>query len=340
MSARELALAGAAALGVAAGFAAGRSARRRATSRTVLVTGGSRGLGLRLACEYLARDARVAICARDATELERAKALLDGDRRPVLAVPCDVGEPEQVAELVAMVEQHFGWLDTIVNNAGVIQVGPAQHMTPADYALAWRAHLLGPLHVTAAVLPGMRERGAGRIVNVSSIAGLVPVPHMLPYTASKFALVGWSDGLRAELAGAGISVTTVCPALVRTGSPRHAEFKGRHREEYAWFSIGDSLPLLSVDAGRAARRIVRAAERGRARLVLPAAARLPVALYGLWPELLVRALGAVDRLLPAPGGVGAETRKGSESASAWSPSWLTALNERAAAENNELARPA
>jgi NAD(P)-dependent dehydrogenase (short-subunit alcohol dehydrogenase family) len=163
---------------------------------------------------------------------------------------------------------------------------------------------------------------------------------MLPYTASKFALAGWSDGLRAELVGSGISVTTVCPAPIRTGSPRHAEFKGRHREEYAWFSIGDSLPLLSMDAGRAARRIVRAAERGRTRLVLPAAARLPVALYGLCPELLVRALGAVDRLLPAAGGVGAETRKGSESASPWSPSWLTALSERAAAENNELARPA
>jgi NAD(P)-dependent dehydrogenase (short-subunit alcohol dehydrogenase family) len=306
----------------------------------VLITGGSRGLGLRLAAEYLARDARVAICARDAKELERAKAMLDGDRRPILAVPCDVGVPEQVAELVAMVEQHFGWLDTLVNNAGVIQVGPAQHMTPADYLLAWRAHLLGPLQVTGAVLPGMRERGAGRIVNVVSIAGLVPVPHMLPYTSSKFALAGWSDGLRAELAGSGISVTTVFPALVRTGSPRHAEFKGRHRSEYAWFSIGDSLPLLAMDAGRAARRIVRAAERGRARLVLPAAARLPVALYGLWPELVTGLLGAVDRLLPAAGGVGATTRKGSESTSSWSPSWLTTPGERAAAENNEVPRPA
>jgi NAD(P)-dependent dehydrogenase (short-subunit alcohol dehydrogenase family) len=339
MTRHELALVGAAALGAAAGFAAGRSASRQPPSRTVLVTGGSRGLGLRIASEYLRRDARVAICARDAKELERAKAMLDGDRRPILAVPCDVGDPAQVAELVAMVQQHFGWLDTLVNNAGVIQVGPSEHMLPTDYDAAWRAHLLGPLQVTQAVLPGMRERGAGRIVNIASIAGLVPVPHMLPYTASKFALAGWSDGLRAELAGSGIKVTTVCPALIRTGSPRHAQFKGQHRAEYAWFSIGDSLPLLSMDAARAARRIVRAAERGRARLVLPAAARLPVALYGVWPELALAVLGVVDRQLPAPGGIGAETRPGSESASAWSPSWLTARGERAALENNELARP-
>jgi NAD(P)-dependent dehydrogenase (short-subunit alcohol dehydrogenase family) len=337
MTGRELALIGAVGVAAAAALAAGRSARRtQPPSRTVLVTGGSRGLGLRIAAEYLARDARVAICARDAKELERAKALLDGDTRPILAVPCDIADPAQVGELVAMVQQHFGWLDTLVNNAGVIQVGPMEHMTPEDYTAAWRTHLLGPLQVTSAVLPGMRERGAGRIVNVCSLAGLVPVPHMLPYTASKFALAGWSDGLRAELASSGIRVTTVYPALVRTGSPRHAVFKGRHREEYAWFNIGDSLPLLSMDAGRAARRIVRAAERGRARLVLPAAARIPVALYGLWPELVLGALGGADRLLPAPGGVGSEPRKGSESLSEWSPSWITALGERAAAENNEV----
>jgi hypothetical protein len=91
-----------------------------------------------------------------------------------------------------------------------------------------------------------------------------------------------------------------------------------------------------MDAGHAARRILRAAERGRARLVLPAAARLPVALYALWPELVLGILGQVGRLLPAEGGVGAEPRKGSESASPWSPSWITSLGDRAAAENNEL----
>jgi NAD(P)-dependent dehydrogenase (short-subunit alcohol dehydrogenase family) len=334
---REVAWLAAAACAAAVGFSRGRS-RRRAPSRVVLVTGGSRGLGLRLAHEYLVRGTRVAICARDSAELERAVVLLGGGAR-LLAVPCDVVEESEVGGLVAAVQERFGGIDTVVNNAGVIQVGPAEHMGPADYAAAWRTHLLGPLLVARAVLPGMRERGCGRIVNIASIAGLLPVPHMLPYTSSKFALAGWSDALRAELAGSGISVTTVCPALLRTGSPRHARFKGRHREEYAWFSIGDSLPLLSMDAGRAAHRIVEAAERGRARVVLPAAARLPVALHGIWPELVLRAFALADRLLPDPGGVGSASRTGSESTSSWSPSWLTQLGERAAAENNQLPAP-
>jgi NAD(P)-dependent dehydrogenase (short-subunit alcohol dehydrogenase family) len=178
-------------------------------------------------------------------------------------VPCDVGDPAQVAELVAMVEQHFGWLDTLVNNAGVIQVGPAEHMTPEDYEAAFRAHLLGPLHVTDAVLPGMRDRGAGRVVNVCSIAGLVPVPHMLPYTASKFALAGWSDGLRAELAGSGISVTTVCPAPIRMGSPRHAEFKDATGRSTPGSASGLAA-LLSMDAGGGAGSSARRSAAGHA----------------------------------------------------------------------------
>jgi NAD(P)-dependent dehydrogenase (short-subunit alcohol dehydrogenase family) len=332
----------AAGVGLVAACALGATAigiarrRRLPPTRSVLITGGSRGLGLALAEEYLRRGASVAICARDAAELERARALLDGRGRPVLAVPCDVTDAAQVGEMISMVQQHHGAIDTLVNNAGIIQVGPREHQTSADYDRAFRAHFWGPYLLTDRVLPGMRERGAGRIVNVASLAGLVPVPHMLPYTASKFALVGWSEGLRIELAKDGIRVTTVCPSLLRTGSPRHAEFKGRHREEFAWFSIVDSLPLLSMGAGRAARRIVRASERGAVRVVLPFGARVPVALHALFPRAAHAALAGIDRLLPAPGGIGAETRTGAESTSDWSPSRLTTLTERAARRWNEV----
>jgi NAD(P)-dependent dehydrogenase (short-subunit alcohol dehydrogenase family) len=327
-----------------AGFAVGlglglasRGVRLRPASGTVLITGGSRGLGLLLAREYLRRGARVAICARDAAELERAKDALDGSGQPILAVPCDVTERTQVAELVAMVRQHFGSIDTLVNNAGVIQVGPAEHMSAADYERAMRVHFWAPFWTAEAVLPEMRERCQGRIVNISSIAGMVPVPHMLPYTASKFALVGWSEGLRAELAKHGIAVTTVCPALIRTGSPRNAEFKGRHRAEYTWFSIADSLPLLSMDAERAARRIVRGAEQGRARILVPLMVHVPVIAHAVVPGLAHGVLSLMDRLLPRAGGVGAASREGRDSGTRWSPSWLTVLNERAARRNNEVA---
>jgi NAD(P)-dependent dehydrogenase (short-subunit alcohol dehydrogenase family) len=314
-------------------------ARRPPPTRSALVTGGSRGLGLCIAREYLARGAAVAICARDPGELARGAALLRAGGGEVVALPCDVGDAAQAAALVHEVEERFGGLDTLVNNAGTIQVGPMEHMTRDDYEAALRVHLFGPLHLTEAALPGMRARRRGRIVNVSSIAGLVPVPHMLPYTASKFALAGWSQGLAVELAGSGVRVTTICPSLIRTGSPRNAEYKGRHRAEYAWFSISDSLPLLTMDAQRAAGRIVRAAERGRARLVLPVSFRVPVALTALAPELVTWALGVAARLLPEPGDAGDEARKGRDSTSAWSPSWLTHLDERAAREHNQEPLP-
>src|SRR5205085_11782954 len=131
-----------------------------------------------------------------------------------------------------------------------------------------KVHFWAPLHTTLAALPEMRQRRDGRIVNISSIGGKVSVPHLLPYSASKFALTGWSEGLRSELLKDGIYVTTVCPGLMRTGSPRNALFKGKNEAEYAWFSISDALPIVSMSAKRAAQQIVDAAARGAAEVVL------------------------------------------------------------------------
>jgi short-subunit dehydrogenase len=123
----------------------------------------------------------------------------------------------------------------------------------------------------------MRRRGFGRIVNIASIGGEAAVPHLVPYCVGKFALVGLSDGLRAELAQEGILVTTVSPGLMRTGSHLKALFKGRHRQEYGWFASAASAPVLSVSAEHAARIIVRACERGAAKVVIGLPARALVA---------------------------------------------------------------
>jgi short-subunit dehydrogenase len=162
------------------------------------------------------------------------------------------------------------------------------------------------------------------------------VPHLVPYCASKFALVGLSEGLAAELASERIAVTTVCPGLMRTGSPRNADFKGKHRAEYAWFSISDSLPGLAISSQRAARQIVEACRRGDAEVILSLPAAAAARLHGVFPGLAARSLGLANRLLPGPGGVGTESRKGYESFSAWSPSPLTTLTEEAAVRNNEV----
>jgi len=304
--------------------------------KTVLITGGSRGLGLVMAREFAREGSRIALCARDEQELDQARLDLEKLGAEVMVVPCDVTSKTDVNEMISTVNSRFGAVDVLVNNAGVIQVGPIEVMTHEDFELAMQAHFWGPLNTIMATLPAMLERRSGRIVNISSIGGKVSVPHLVPYSASKFALVGLSKGLRAELMKDGIKVTTVCPGLMRTGSPRNADFKGQHQFEYAWFSISDALPLLTVSAEYAARQIVRACQRGDAELVISIPAKIAVLFDSLFPEAMSQMLALTNRLLPDAGGVGTERRKGRESTSSWSPSWLTTLNEEAALRNNEV----
>jgi NAD(P)-dependent dehydrogenase (short-subunit alcohol dehydrogenase family) len=303
--------------------------------RTILITGGSRGLGLVLARELAREGARLSICARDPRELETARADLAGRGAEVLAFPCDVTDRAQVREWVRVSEERFGGVDVLINNAGVIQVGPMEVMTLADYEEAMRIHFWAPLYTTLAVLPAMRRKRRGRIVNVSSIGGKIGVPHLVPYSASKFALVGLSEGLRAELSKDGIVVTTVCPGLMRTGSPPNALFKGQHRAEYAWFSISDSLPVSTIQAERAARQIIAGCRRGDAEVILSIQAVVAIKFHQLFPELSADLRGLVNRLLPAAGGIGTRRAKGKDSQSELSPSWLTALSDEAAKRNNE-----
>lgn len=209
-------------------------------------------------------------------------------------------------------------------------------MTIDDYQDSINTHFWGPYFATTAILPSLRRRRSGRIVNVSSIGGKISVPHLLPYSVGKFALTGFSEGLRSELLKDNIYVTTVCPGLMRTGSPRNAFFKGKNEAEYAWFSISDSLPLIAMSAKRAARQIVNACERGDAEVILSLPAQAAVRFHGLFPGLTSDLLGLVNVLLPATGGIGTEARSGKESFSTVSPSWVTTLTERAAQENNEI----
>jgi NAD(P)-dependent dehydrogenase (short-subunit alcohol dehydrogenase family) len=326
---------------VAGGVWAIRSLLRRGSAyefqnKVVLITGGSRGLGLVLAREFAREGARLVICARDEDELERARLDLEGRGAEVMTHRCDVTNREDVLRMMAAIETRFGDVDVLVNDAGVIQVGPIEVMTRADFENAMNVHFWAPLNTMMAVLPRMRARKSGRIVNISSIGGKLSVPHLVPYCASKFALVGLSRGMRTELLKDNVMVTTVCPGLMRTGSPRNASFKGKNRYEYAWFSIGDAMPLISVSAERAAREIVDACRSGRAELVISLPAKIAVLFDNLFPELTSDLFALANRLLPAPGGIGDLEAKGKESSSVWSPSWLTTLNESAAMRNNEV----
>lgn len=304
--------------------------------KVVLVTGGSRGLGLELSRELAAAGARLAICARDPGELRRARQELEASGARVLALECDVTDRGAVDTTIATVEAHFGSVEVLINNAGVIEVGPLETMTLADFEEAMRTHFWGPLYTTLAVLPGMRERRGGRIVNISSIGGKIGVPHLVPYCASKFALAGLSEAMRAELVKDNVFVTAVYPGLMRTGSPRNAFFKGQHRAEYAWFAIADALPVTAMHSRSAARQILAAARRGDSEVILSIQAIAAVRIKQLFPELTADVLAAIDRFLPGPGGIGARRALGKDSESGLAPSPLTALGDRAAVRNNEI----
>jgi short-subunit dehydrogenase len=304
--------------------------------RVVVITGGSRGLGLVLARQLRKEGARLALLARNREELIRAKDQLGGDGA-VLTIPCDVAERTLVRQAIEIVVHHFGRIDMLINNAGVIQVGPIEHMTYGDYHHAMNVHFWGALHCTEAVLPYMRQRRSGRIVNIASIGGLIAVPHLAPYSASKFALVGYSDAIRAELAKDGIRVTTVCPGLMRTGSPINALIKGRHEAEFAWFGTLSSLPVVAINARRAARKIVDAARRGAPHLTITPQARLAAVADRLMPNTFGRLMTLVTRMLPHPTGVaGDESWPGRDARPANLPRFATALADRAALRNNEL----
>jgi len=329
------------AAGVAALFATARIARERHTidfgGRVVVITGGSRGLGLVLARKLAARGARLVLLARDDRELDRARRLLEEEHRAdVLAIRCDIRRRSDVRAAATQIFEQCGAVDVLINNAGVIQVGPLEHMQQEDFENAMATHFWGPLHLMLELIPSMRRRGFGRIVNIGSVGGRVAVPHLAPYSASKFALTGLSDAMRAELAPHGIRVTTVSPGLMRTGSPVNAQVKGQHQAEYAWFSIADALPGFSIAAERAADQILRACAHGDPELTITLQARTAILLNELAPGAMARLMMLVSRVLPGPAGHdGDRAQRGRESESKWAPSLATTLSDRAAILNNE-----
>lgn len=326
-----------AAIGVG-GYFAYRALKPRYDFRDkhVIITGGSRGLGLVLARQLADAGARLSICSREPRELARAVAELAERDARVIAVECDITDRERVREFVAVAHQKNGPVDVLINNAGVIRVGPFEEMRTEDFEQSLLTHFWGPLYTTLQVLPEMKARQRGRIVNIASIGGKIAVPHLLPYSVGKFALVGFSDGLRTEVAKHGITVTTVCPGLMRIGSHLHAEFKGRHEEEYAWFALGSGTPGFSMNAETAARKILAACASGDAEVVLGLPAKLAVAAKAACPNLVADALSLVNRLLlPEPGGIGSAVARGRDSRGVL-PKFITTLADRAAAANNEV----
>ena len=312
-----------------------RTARYSLRGKIALITGGSRGLGLVLARHICAQGGSVALIARDPDELARAKADLIQRGGVVLTVQCDLLDSGQIQAAVRQIIDRFGKIDILINNAGIIEVGPLEHMTREDFERAMRLHFWAPYELVSRTVPEMRTWGGGRIVNISSIGGKVAVPHLAPYSVSKFALTGFSDAIRAELARDNIHVTTVAPGMMRTGSHVNAKFKGKHDVEFAWFSASAGAPVISMNADRAARKILAACRRGQPALTLTFAARGAILGNALFPNLTGYMMKIVNRFLPGTADeAGNESQAGAQ-VHRLTPRWLTRSADRATQKNNE-----
>jgi short-subunit dehydrogenase len=316
-----------------------RQTRMSFRNASVLITGGARGLGLVLARQLGAEGARVYLVSRSRDELVRAQTELGEAGIDVTTIECDIKDPEAVLRAVDRLIAETGRVDLVINNAGVIKVGPLEHAKVEDFVDSLQTHFWGPFHIVRAVLPSMRNQGAGRIVNIASIGGRVAVPHLLAYGVGKFALVGFSQGLRAELRKDGILVTTVVPGLMRTGSHVRVQIRGQHAREAQWFGLAVASPLTSMHVDRAARRIVEAARMGRAHVTLGWQARMVEIAQAVAPSLTTDLMASVaSRLLPGPSDAsdGDEARRLGDIDTGWIG---RTMPNAAAARNNEMPLP-
>ncbi len=264
----------------------------------VLITGGSRGLGFALASRFAERPVNLVLAARSFDELQQAQASLLAKHphlRPenFYLVSADLSKAEDCRRMVNDTFARFGRIDLLVNNAGIIEVGPIEALTADLFEETMRVNFLAAMQTTWAALPRLLTQTPGpgwpyraAVVNVSSIGGKFAVPHLLPYSAAKFALTGFSQGLYAEVKGKGVHVLTVCPGLMRTGGEEHAHFHGNKDAEAAWFKTAAKTPGVATTPEHAANKIATSLAQGRLEITITPQAWLGAKFAGLFPETL------------------------------------------------------
>lgn len=278
-----------------------RVRHRSLAGRTALITGGSRGLGLELARKLVGQGCRLILVARSEEELARVKTELSSEGAEVRTIACDLAKEDELRQMVKEARSFFGRVDILINNAGAVSVGPVEAFSEADFRTAMDLMFWAGLRTTLELLPEFLHSGDADIVNIASIGGKIPMPHLLPYVSAKFAMTGFSEGLSAEVRSRGVHVLTVTPGLLRTGGHLQAEFAGDHEKEYRWFALGDTIPGASMQVSRAARQIVNALIARKREVALTVSARAAARVFGGFPGVGLKLLEAVtDYILPRP----------------------------------------
>jgi short-subunit dehydrogenase len=254
--------------------------------KVVVVTGASMGIGEAIAKVFVDAGARVVLLSRDAGRAEAARQRV-GDMDRTLALACDVCKRDEIDRALALTVQNFHRVDVWVNNAGVgIRDSVAEMETSALREL-FETNFFGTIACMQAVVPVMRKNGGGSIINISSVAGHIPVPYMAIYSASKFAMNAIGKGARMELKRDNINVLTVCPGYINTDFTAHlvADRKGAVRAPAA----------RGITAERVARATYRGYRANRREVVVPWTMIPAIKLYQLFPGLVEQVLSRAMR---------------------------------------------
>lgn len=230
-------------------------------NKVVLITGASSGIGAAACAEFAKKGSTVVLAARRKERLDAVADSLKKYSVRTLVQTCDVSKREQVERMAEQVLGELGGVDVLVNNAGFAIWGSVKDLTVDEIESQMATNYLGMVYCTKKFLPGMLKRGSGHIVNVASVAASFGLPGIAPYCASKFAMLGFSEGLSHELKGSGVGVTVVSPIMVKTDFFDHQSFK----------SMRYSRTALS--AGTVARAVLSAATSSRLEIIVPGIVR-------------------------------------------------------------------
>lgn len=253
-------------------------------NKVVLVTGASSGIGEASALEFARRQCSVVLVSRRKEKLDTMAEKIKKHNPKILACQCDVSKKDDIERMSKVVFDKFGRVDILVNNAGFAIYGKVIELKLEDIESQLATNFFGMVYCTKAFLPKMLEQKSGHIVNVASVAASLGIPGIASYCASKFAMLGFSEGLYHELKGSGVGVTVVSPIMVRTNFLDHPSFKSMPR-----------YSPMSLSSKTVAKAVIRASQSPRLEIIVPAFVRGAVWAKQTFPYLINPILGNAFR---------------------------------------------
>jgi short-subunit dehydrogenase len=257
------------------------------SGKVAVVTGASMGIGEAIAKIFADDGASVVLLSRDAERAEAARGRIGHSER-TLALACDVRNREEIDRVVGLTLHHFQRIDVWINNAGHGILDSVANVNMAACRDTFETNFFGSLEAMQAVIPVMKQQGSGAIINISSVAGHIPLPFHAVYSATKFALNAIGKGARIELKSSGINVLTVCPGYVRTDFGANA-LKGQEQKQVR------PAQIRGISAERVARAVLRGYMKQKREVVVPWTMHPVIKLYQLFPGLVERAMMKMAR---------------------------------------------